>query len=559
MNGLSNITADMRATGTGGGNTSNHANGGARPGIPGALNETISTPTPTSKAASADKADGPMRTLDNVFDPRIPQLLPHENMYKIQIGNKLFKISGASLSSDGPSYFTKCFSESTAETQDQVVFIDRSAEVFQLIYDHLQGYFINIENEVQYTMLYADAMYYNLPRLRTLLKETEYYFTNIGGKSFKVPRSLFRRKGDSPNYFLMTSAALYADVENVFIEKKLLRPPPQAPPYVGRSPEYFNDLMHLLGGSSLELDDCRRESLIKECRYYRFLNLEQRLIKHKIIYNPCAHHEDICIKLSDLNRRGVQLPLEEEKLMCPLNSETPPFEDDRYSSSNSETEQSQTPSSQRLPSHQQQQQQQQSREPPLKRPKTSHTAATSDVKICWNILKYSRPYVDDYPRELSFQIDRPECTLIFDKRFKTIHVCLYNETAHQFEDMFSSELSRMGINLASSKVKTGSNESAPYSKHSVLLALPACVSVCDLSINGVKCPSVRLLLADNQNDQQVPNLNSASPAPPCPGFKLHLAKSMWKLGVRHGELMMIATKAESFKGVKEFCKLINYL
>lgn len=535
MNGLANITADMKSSNVGGGITSNRVNSGA--------GFQAGSPTP----AAADISDGPMRTLDNVFDPRIPQLLPHENMYKIQIGNKLFKISGASLSSDGPSYFTRCFSGSSGESQDQVLFIDRSAEVFQMIYDHLQGYFINIENEVQYTMLYADAMYYNLPRLRTFLKETEYYFTNIGGKSFKVPKSLFRRRGDSPNYFLMTSAALYADVESVFIEKKLLRPPPQAPPYVARSPEYFNDLMHLLGGSSLELDDCRRESLIKECRYYRFLNLEQRLIKHNIIHNPCAQHEEICIKLKDLNRRGVQLPLDTDSPVCSLASDTPPFEDDRCSGSNSETEQSQSPTWQRLPF---QQQQQQSREPPLKRPKTSYAATKIDTQVCWNIFNYARPYVDEVPRKLSFQIDEPECTLIFNKRFKTIHVCLYNETAHQFENMFSSELSKMGINLANSKMKTGSAESSPNSKSSVKLALPACVSVCDLSINGVKCPSVRLLLADNQNDEQVPNLNGVSPSPPCPGFKLHLVKSMWKLGVRPGGLMMIAMKAECFKGVK---------
>lgn len=544
MNGLSNTTADMKTANTNDGSTGNHMNNGTR------------FPRGSLATSTSDVSDGPMRTLDNVFDPRIPQLLPHENMYKIQVGSKLFKISGASLSSDGPSYFTKCFSGSVNESPDQVLFIDRSAEVFQMIYDHLQGYFINIENEVQYTMLYADAMYYNLPRLRTFLKETEYYFTNIGGKSFKIPKSLFRRKGDSPNYFLMTSAALYADVESVFIEKKLLRPPPQSPPYVARSPEYFNDLVHLLGGSSLELDDCRRESLIKECRYYRFLNLEQRLVKHQIIYNPCAHHEEICVRLKDLNRRGVQLPLDKEPLICSLSGDTPPFEDDKCSSSNSETEQSQSPSWQRMTSLQQQPQ---SREPPLKRPKTSCTAAKSEAQVCWNILNYARPYVDEVPRKLSFQIDQPECTLIFNKKSKTIHVCLYDETAHQFENLFSSELLKMGINLANNKMKTVPSELTPNSKPSVQLALPACVSVCDLSFNGVKCPSVRLLLADNQNNEQVPDLNGVSPWPPCPGFKLHLAKSMWKLGVRPGGLMMIAMKAECFKGSKEFCKLIDYL
>lgn len=34
---------------------------------------------------------------------KIPHILPHERVFPIQIGSELFKISGASLSSDGAS------------------------------------------------------------------------------------------------------------------------------------------------------------------------------------------------------------------------------------------------------------------------------------------------------------------------------------------------------------------------------------------------------------------------------------------------------------------------
>lgn len=34
---------------------------------------------------------------------KIPHILPHERVYPIQIGSELFKLSGASLSSDGMS------------------------------------------------------------------------------------------------------------------------------------------------------------------------------------------------------------------------------------------------------------------------------------------------------------------------------------------------------------------------------------------------------------------------------------------------------------------------
>lgn len=485
----------------------------------------------------------PVRMTDSVFDPRIPQLLPHERMYQIQVGNRLFKISGASLSSDGPSYFTKCFSRQAGDSQessaDQVLFIDRSAEIFQLIYEHLQGYFIRIENEVQYTMLHADAMYYNLPRLRSFLRETEYYFTNIGGQSFKIPRSLFKRKGDSPNYFFMTSAALYADVENVFIEKKLLRPPPQAPPYVARSPEFFKDLMHLLGGASLDLDDSRRQSLVKECRYYRLLNLEQRIIKHSILYNPYTHHEEICLNLRDVNKRGVEVLMDKELPPCAMAGELTPFEEERSEGSPLEGLK-----------------QSQSQQPPLKKFKNG---CATEAQRCWNICNYTRPYVDEYSRELCFQIDKTECCLVFNKRKKTIHVCLTNETARQFENLFADELAKTGFNLPICKLKVTPPDLGSDAKAAVYLVLPACVSMCDLTINGMKCPSVRLVLTDTQNNELVPDLTDLSAISYCSGVKLHLSKSMWKLGIRPGKIMMIALKAQAFKGMKEYCKTIEYL
>lgn len=35
--------------------------------------------------------------------PKIPHILPHERVFPIQIGSELFKLSGASISSDGAS------------------------------------------------------------------------------------------------------------------------------------------------------------------------------------------------------------------------------------------------------------------------------------------------------------------------------------------------------------------------------------------------------------------------------------------------------------------------
>jgi len=39
----------------------------------------------------------------------IPNILPHERVFPIQIGTELFRLSGASISSDAPSYFSQFF------------------------------------------------------------------------------------------------------------------------------------------------------------------------------------------------------------------------------------------------------------------------------------------------------------------------------------------------------------------------------------------------------------------------------------------------------------------
>lgn len=488
-----------------------------------------------------------LRLMETRFDPSIPHLLPHENMYKIQVGSRLFQISGASLSSDGPSFFTDCFSKqdggmkpSNASGDHKVLFIDRSAEIFQLIYTHLQGYFIDIKNEVQYTMLYADAMYYNLPRLRSILKEYEYYFTNISGRTFKIAKSLFRRKGDSPNFFLMTYDALYSDVEALFMAKKLLRPPPQSPPYVPRSPEFFQDLLELLGGASIDLDDKRRESLIKECRYYRFLNLEQRLIKSRINYNPITKEEDIYLSLDDLNKKSIYLSEEKE-----VESQvTPECFTDLCPNTDNSPEVSEG-------------------EPPVKKLKA--VPLNVRYKKCWNICSYKRPYLDEYSRDLVFQIDAPECTLIFNKRKKIIHVALANNTARQFEMSFSSALNEVGINLSKYKVKFPAIQSSSSSPSSSSrsqpphLVLPACISICDLNVNGHKCPNFGLLVTESKSNEQVLDFTNVEETSYCPGMQLYLSKSVWKFGAKHGKIMMIALKAESFNGTKEFCKMIEYL
>lgn len=52
-----------------------------------------------------------------------------------------------------------------------------------------------------------------------------------------------------------------------------------------------------------------RNLLIRECKYYRFLELEQQIIKYKILNNPFAqdgcNKQEIIISLKDLNPKGL--------------------------------------------------------------------------------------------------------------------------------------------------------------------------------------------------------------------------------------------------------------
>ncbi|CAI1826086.1 hypothetical protein SEUBUCD646_0B02590 [Saccharomyces eubayanus] len=483
------------------------------------------------------------------FDPNIPQILPHKKMYKIQVGKTLFKISGASLSSDGPSFFTEYFSKkslpnhnsssrnNTKESpENEVLFIDRSAEVFERIYKHLQGYTIEIKDEVQYTMLFADAMYYNLPRLRALLKETDYYFTNVGGQSFKVAKNLFRRKGDSPNYFEIYAATVYIDVEELIISKKLLRPPPHSAPYIPRSSEFFKDLLTLLGGASIDLDDNKRDALIKECRYYRFLNLEQRLIKCSISYNPITRKEEICLLLTDLSKKGISFP---DTIAC----SALPFEEDVCSSEVCDTS-SQTP------------------EQPV--PKKIKLDVTDEKDYSWNVICYKRPFLDNCARELIFQIDSTDSTIMFNKKSKSIHLDITGESAQKFEALFGNHLlsTPFGpIDLSNYQYQsTSPTLDTTQAKAETHFLLPACILLCDLCVNGIRISQVKSLLTDkNMFNDKIIDASNPSGLKMCSGLKLYLRKSLWKLAVKDGKIMLIAIKAISFNGTKEYYKGYEYL
>lgn len=283
------------------------------------------------------------------FSPEIPNYLPAHKMYKIQIGGELFLLSGASISSDGPhSYFLDFFQNIENEqenrqkksddqnenimlnpfdsrmvnvdVQERVLFIDRDPEIFRFIYNHLQGYYITIPNEIIYTKLFSDAMYYRLPRLRGLLKNSGFYYANIGGQSFKIEKQLFKHEGNDKNYFKITAEMIYQDIESFFMnqgKRRILRPPPQTWSHCTRSPELFKQILILLNGGKFDGSAVERHNLLKEVRFYRLLKLEQELLAHKFFNNPFNHTPEIFLNLLDIKADSNHISLTDLELESP--------------------------------------------------------------------------------------------------------------------------------------------------------------------------------------------------------------------------------------------------
>ncbi|KAK9466819.1 hypothetical protein V1512DRAFT_238235 [Lipomyces arxii] len=268
---------------------------------------------PYFKAQPDRNFNGPVLAMN------IPRILPHEQVFSIQVGDILFRLSGASLSSDGPSYFTAFFKsqQRKGSKESPILYIDRSPEVFRDIVRHLQGYSVIPRDEYHFVYLYADAHYYQLPKLVKLLFNSE-IFVRIGSKSFKIPRELLSRPGDSPNFFTLGFSSFFASPQDVFPGTKgLIRPPSVAPPSVpAHSDVLFEQLIQALKGTPIEYtSEKHREALIRECRYYHFRGLEQRLIPVDISKNLLTGREEITLRIKDVRPAQVTVDsLDSERL-----------------------------------------------------------------------------------------------------------------------------------------------------------------------------------------------------------------------------------------------------
>ncbi|KAJ5784746.1 uncharacterized protein N7503_009958 [Penicillium pulvis] len=248
-------------------------------------------------------------------DPSSKQCtLPREKVFSIQIGSDLFRLSGASIASDAPSYFSRFFEEQIRIPESRscrTLYIDRDPETFKEIARHLQGYHVRPRDGAQFVKLFADAQFYSLPRLMSQLFESE-IFIQIGDRHFQIPRDIFSSPGDSPNFFTLGFGAFFASPSEVFpgLDRVgLLRPPAITPPSVpNRSAEVFAELVHLLRGYPLHIrNDEHRAELLRDCRYFHLRGLEQKIIPHDISVNPFNQRSEIALRLEDIRPSGVQV------------------------------------------------------------------------------------------------------------------------------------------------------------------------------------------------------------------------------------------------------------
>jgi len=269
---------------------------------------------------------------------KIPHILPHERVFPVQIGSELFKLSGASLSSDGkppsprdgqsprltcpsppaPSYFSQYFHCQIKLAEDKgedpasairTLYIDRDPVTFRDISLHLQGYHVTPRDGEHFVRLFADAQFYSLPRLISQLYE-ESIFMSIGHREFQIPRDLFQDPGNSPNFFSLGFAIFFSNPTDLFpgLDREgLLRPPSILPPSVpGRSADVFAEILQLLRGYPVHIRDAaHRASLLRDVRYFNFKGLEQRLIPHTTSYNQARARDEIALRLEDILKSGI--------------------------------------------------------------------------------------------------------------------------------------------------------------------------------------------------------------------------------------------------------------
>ncbi|CAG8590524.1 12047_t:CDS:2 [Ambispora leptoticha] len=227
--------------------------------------------------------------------------------YTIVVSGQSFKLSWSSLNSDGPNFFTNIFTSGLEESFNKTMYIDRDPEIFKDIVRHLQGYYVMPRDEVHYTDLFVDAIFYNLKKLTAQLQSK--CVVNVGGKVFRVEQDVLKR--DSPNFF--TTIGFGFRWEPPSDSPPMLKPPSIPPPMLDRDPDLFSDIIRYLQGYEIRIrDEVHRQNLLKDGRFYHLRGLTEKLLESRAIVNGFAKDQngkdEILFLLKDIRTSCVILP-----------------------------------------------------------------------------------------------------------------------------------------------------------------------------------------------------------------------------------------------------------
>ena len=166
-----------------------------------------------------------------------------------------------------------------------------------------------------------------MPRLQAQLFESE-IFVEIGNENFRIPRDIFSAPGNSPNYFTLGFTVFFSSPGDVFPglnPRGLLRPPAIHPPRIpNRSPKIFSDILHMLRGYPLTIQNHNhRQQLLTDARYYNLRGLEQQLIPHTISHSIHRQVSEIAIRLQDIKPSQISPDLNNDDSSSPMFSLSP--------------------------------------------------------------------------------------------------------------------------------------------------------------------------------------------------------------------------------------------
>lgn len=153
-----------------------------------------------------------------------------------------------------------------------------------------------------------------VPKLISQLFD-ESIFISIGHREFQIPRDIFTDPGNTPNFFSLGFAVFFSNPEDLFpgLDRDgLIRPPSIQPPSVpNRSADIFAELLHYLRGYPVTIrSESHRQELLRDCRYFNFKGLEQKLIPHHISHNQARQRDEIALRLEDILKSGIGVSLD---------------------------------------------------------------------------------------------------------------------------------------------------------------------------------------------------------------------------------------------------------